>query len=391
MTRRRDNERGSILILTALSMVTLLGMVALVLDGSRMYEDRNRLSSAADAAVKSAALELRRSPSANLMAFANRELTLHGIDPGIATVTVSSPPSGGAFAGQSGYLEVSVSRTSPTVFASILGVVSLRSAVRAVAGSISSPYCLITTAPVGSTPPGLSIGNSTLSMPNCAVGVAGDLVGNNPNSTIVASAVTIGAGYCTGRCSNMGTVTVNAPPPPDPFEGQMAPISHGACTAAPATGVIPSGVCYTGLNVAGTRTLAAGTTYFTGPITFNNNATLTGSGVTLVLDNGASITGGQHNTVQLSAPVTGTYPGMVIYQPASNSNPTAFQNNSTVDLEGAVYMPSGDFSARNSFSSSANCTLFVVHTFTLENGNGALGNACSTYGGSPARSVSLAE
>lgn len=374
MMRERRNERGSILILTALSMVTLLGMVALVLDGSRMYEERNRLSAAADAAAKSAAFERRRNPSANLMAFANRELTLHGFDPTTTTVVVTSPPSSGAFVGRAGYLELTVSRPSSTIFATILGVLSMTSTVRAVAGTTSSPYCLITLAPVGSTPPGLSIGNSTLSMPNCAIGLAGDLVGNNPNSTIVASAVTIGAGYCTGRCGNMGTVTVNAPPPTDPFAGQLAPISHGACSSAPATGVIPSGVCYSSMSITGTRTIAPGTTYFT-----------------LVLDNGASITGGQHNTIQLSAPTAGTYPGVVIYQPASNSNPAAFQNNSTVDLDGAVYMPSSDFSARNSFSSSSDCTLFVVRTFTIDNGNGTLNNACTTFGSSPAQGISLAE
>lgn len=189
MMRERRNERGSILILTALSMVTLLGMVALVLDGSRMYEERNRLSAAADAAAKSAALERRRNPSANLMAFANRELTLHGFDPTTTTVVVTSPPSSGAFVGRAGYLELTVSRPSSTIFATILGVLSMTSTVRAVAGSTSGGYCLITLAPVGSTPPGLSIGNSTLSMPNCAIGLAGDLVGNNPNSTIVVSVV----------------------------------------------------------------------------------------------------------------------------------------------------------------------------------------------------------
>ena len=391
MTRERRTERGSILILTALSMVSLLGMIALVLDGSRIYEERNRLSSAADAAVRSAALERRRDPNANLMAFANRELALHSIDPATTSVVLSSPPTTGPFAGRSGYLEATVSRTSATMFASILGVVSMTSTVRAVAGTTSSPYCMITLAPVGSSRYGLSLGNSTLSMPTCAIGVAGDLEGHNPNSTIAASAVTIGAGYCTGSCSKMGTVTVNAPPPLDPFEGQMAAISHGACAAAPATGIIPSGACYSILNVTGTRTLAAGTTYFTGPITLGNNATLTGSGVTLVLDNGASIAGGNHNTVRLSAPTTGTYPGVVIYQPASNTNPTALQNNSTVDLDGAVYMPTADFSAQNSFSSTSDCTLFVVRTFSIDNGNGAMSNACTTFGGSPALSVSLAE
>ncbi|MEQ1731960.1 MAG: pilus assembly protein TadG-related protein, partial [Vicinamibacterales bacterium] len=139
LLRERRNERGSILILTALSMVTLLGMIALVLDGSRMYEERNRLSSAADAAAKSAAFERRRDPSANLMAFANRELTLHGIDPTAASIVMTSPPTTGPFTGRSGYIEATVTRTSPTVFAAIVNVTSMQMTVRAIAGSTSSP------------------------------------------------------------------------------------------------------------------------------------------------------------------------------------------------------------------------------------------------------------
>ena len=56
----RDSERGSILILTALSMTVLLGIAALSIDISFMYDKRNRLHAAADAAAKSGAFEVRR-------------------------------------------------------------------------------------------------------------------------------------------------------------------------------------------------------------------------------------------------------------------------------------------------------------------------------------------
>ncbi len=63
--RRRDarSEEGSILILTALSMVVLLGMVALAVDGSYMFTERNRMSAAADSGAISAALDTAATPA----------------------------------------------------------------------------------------------------------------------------------------------------------------------------------------------------------------------------------------------------------------------------------------------------------------------------------------
>jgi Flp pilus assembly protein TadG len=56
----RPRERGQILILTAISMTALIGMAGLSVDTSFMYDKRNRLSAATDAAAKTAALEVHR-------------------------------------------------------------------------------------------------------------------------------------------------------------------------------------------------------------------------------------------------------------------------------------------------------------------------------------------
>src|SRR5258705_11156599 len=55
---QRRNERGSIVIMTALSMLLLLLMVGLCLDVSRIYVVRAELQNAADAAALTAAKEL---------------------------------------------------------------------------------------------------------------------------------------------------------------------------------------------------------------------------------------------------------------------------------------------------------------------------------------------
>ena len=50
--RPRRGERGQVIVLTALSMTMLLGIAALSVDAAFMYDKRNRLYAAADAAAK---------------------------------------------------------------------------------------------------------------------------------------------------------------------------------------------------------------------------------------------------------------------------------------------------------------------------------------------------
>jgi hypothetical protein len=114
----------------------------------------------------------------------------------------------------------------------------------------------------------------------------------------------------------------------------------------------------------------------------------------MVLDNGGSLVANQNNLVTLVAPTAAsgaTYPGIALYQVASNTNPITFENSSMLNLTGALYAPSSDVSFRNGLDTSSDCVLFVVKSITIDNGNGALNNACATYAGSPLMTVSLAE
>lgn len=391
------SERGSILILTALSTVLLLGIAAFAVDASFMYAERNRMGAAADAAAKSAALEVfyGNDVQANLEAFADHDVALHNFSPsrlgGDADVTVFHPPVTGDHIGDDGYVEVTVARTTATYFATVLGWANLRPVARAVAGPGSGPNCLIT---LGTDPSGISIGAHThLNMPNCNIADAGTIACTNPGGQcwIDSANTAVSDDACSGPCDNMLPITYNAPPPIDPLAGKLAPISHGACGPAPTSGIIPSGVCYSGLDVTVDREFAPGTVYFNGPITFNSGRFLTGNGVTLVMDDGASLTASQNNTVRLVAPVSGTYPGIAYYQPASNPNPITFENGSRLDITGAMYAPTADVSMRNGLDSSSDCVLFVVKSLTVEGGDGALNNACSMYAGSPLMTVTLAE
>ena len=255
-------------------MIGLLGIVALVVDGSYMYTERNRMAAAADAGAKSAAYELFIGSGGNLQAYANREVKAHGFVPnpdGDASVLVETPPPDGRFAGQSGYVKVTVARTTATFFARVLGWLDLRPAASAVAGTSNNLNCIITLAPPGTPPQGLTLGQSTLTMPNCSVADGGDLVSDNPNAHIDAAGISIGATACIethgGRCSTIGTYVTSSPPPLDPFASTIASIpTLSGCTAAPSSGAVAAGgACYSSMDVNGTVTLGAGEVYSHGP------------------------------------------------------------------------------------------------------------------------------
>ena len=108
--RPSNRESGQILVLTAVTMIALLGIAALTLDASFMYDKRNRLHAAADAAAKSAAIEVLRNPAValtSLEAFADQQVAAHGFTPtrasGTTSVVVNHGPSSGPFAGNVGF------------------------------------------------------------------------------------------------------------------------------------------------------------------------------------------------------------------------------------------------------------------------------------------------
>src|SRR5262245_52767376 len=86
LSRALRDDRGQILLLTALATTALIGMAALTLDASLMYDTRNKLYSAADAAAKSGAIEVFRQGSAtitqaSLDAFADQAVQAQGFQP----------------------------------------------------------------------------------------------------------------------------------------------------------------------------------------------------------------------------------------------------------------------------------------------------------------------
>jgi hypothetical protein len=127
------------------------------------------------------------------------------------------------------------------------------------------------------------------------------------------------------------------------------------CVNANTSGPTLSPGCYNGLDFKDKDliTLSPGTYYVNGgELSFGSQANVTANGVTFVLtsknavSNPASIASLKMNggaDVRLTAPTTGPYPGLIIYQDRRAPNDSPHINGgSNASFDGAIYLPSQD-------------------------------------------------
>ncbi len=377
-------------------MVALLGVAALSLDASFMYDKRNRLHAAADAAAKSAAIEVIRNPSVSqgsLEAFADQQVVALGFSPsrlgGTTTVVINHGPASGPFAGDPYYVEAVVSEPTSTFFGKVLGWTSMTPGARAVAGAGNPSACVIVNED-------LTIGNTNLNLNGCGVAVGGDLYGNNPNSRITGIPTPpVGVtGTCiakkAGVCANMGNLVTGAPFPTDPLAGLPLPTDPGGCVAGVAATLSPG--CYSSIGPTVTN-LLPGDYYVTGTVDQGHNGSLTGTNVLIFLTGSGHLTAGNNSEIHLTAQTTGPYTGIAIFQDPLTTNSWDTGNNFLLDVAGAIYMPGTDVDFPNALTfGSTTCTMFVTKSLRIRNGNGLLKNSgcAGLFGGAAFLQASVA-
>ncbi|MGC2276815.1 MAG: pilus assembly protein TadG-related protein, partial [Candidatus Binatus sp.] len=118
------SARGQVMVLICVSLIALVGMVAVVSDFSFMQHQRNMMQTAADSAAMAGAEELNYG---DLVVAGKADAATNGYTDGTNNVTVSmnNPPSTGPNAANSGYVEAIVSEPAPTYFLRVLGVSSM--------------------------------------------------------------------------------------------------------------------------------------------------------------------------------------------------------------------------------------------------------------------------
>jgi hypothetical protein len=108
-------------------------------------------------------------------------------------------------------------------------------------------------------------------------------------------------------------------------------------------------------------------------LTFGSGTQKGGNGVFFYLENGATLTIDNGADVDLVAPSTGTYSGILFYQEASDTNELSIQGGSTAVINGAIYAPGATVYMSNGSGTTVTAEI-VAQSLTLA-GGGTLSSA----------------
>ncbi len=174
----------------------------------------------------------------------------------------------------------------------------------------------------------------------------------------------------------------------NPLSGLTAPAYSGApvseTLSGNSTATINPGV-YSQITVSGNASLTLNAGIYViagGGLSVSGNANVTGTGVMIYNTKSStgtygSITLSGNGTIKLTAPTTGAYAGMLIFQDVNNSKALTFSGNAMQGISGTIYALAAQLveSGNAQVGSSTNPLSIVVDTLTIS-GN-AIANALS--------------
>lgn len=388
------DESGSYVILSAMLMPVLVGAASLGTEvGWWLYKHKN-MQSAADSGAVSAA-----TAAGNLLAEANAITATYGYANAVnnVTLTVNQPPKTGSYASNLQAVEVILSQPQQRLLSSIFGPDPVLITARAVALQNSGTGCVL--ALNSAATPAVNVGGSNnLQLKGC--NLYSNSIGNpslNVSGSGMISANQVGVvGEISGAAGITATngIRTHVQPIADPY-ADVFPPSKPICSSAKIvvnangkTNSISPG-CYSGditVNAGATLNLEPGIYYLDGSnLSVAGNATVTGTGVTLVFTGSGSSWGtatiGSNAIIDLTAPSSGTMQGIVFYGDRNMPAGTAFNltGGGTQNFGGALYLPKANLSFSGGSGTTTSCTKVIADTITFS-GTSNLQVNCAALG-----------
>lgn len=408
---RRNGEAGQTLVFVALGMVLLGAALGLALDLGYMRLSKRRIQTAVDSAAIAGAAEINY---ADVTAAAKADAASNGFTDGVngVTVTVNSPPASGPNQGKQGYVEVLISKTQPTFFIRIVpgGATSSTVQARAVAYLGNAKGCVYTLEPspgaITMGTAGRRGGNVDMTAQNCAIIDNGDLTLFGRADSLSASAIGV-AGTVRNSRSRMT---------PAPQQGMISasdPLaflptqSPGGCdftntSINSGNPVLTQGVYCGGLMITGSAsvTFTPGLYVITAQggvnngLVINSSGTVTGNEVTFYNAAGsASVSITSSGTVSLTAPTSGNYAGILLFQDPANQSSATVDGGINPKFEGALYFPNVNSTLTiDDIGSAAAYTIVVAGSLDIRGNNNILNSDYSSLSnGSPIKDAVLVE
>ncbi len=404
VSRRLGTESGqAVLVMVALSLPILLGFTGFALDVGTLFRAKRLAQTAADSAAIGGASRLKYSTAPDVTTAAQADAVLNGMTNGQggSTVTVNRPPLSGPHQCSSdtncnSYVEVITAQSSPTFFMKVFGWDPVTVGARAVATQGSGQGCIVALGTSGTT--FSNSGNTTLSASQCGISVNSpdpSAMSVNGNVTINVGTIGVVGGYSQagGSASISPTPSTGVAPVSNPLGFLTPPTcsATGSSSTSGGTTTFQPGnyTSTTTINGTSNNVFASGVYCFSGNLKISGNPTISGTGVTFYFSGSASLnmTGG--GTVSLSAPTSGTYNGILIYQNPSDTSSISLGGNSGGTIAGVVYAPG----AAIDFQGTSGATFYVaIVTKSISiGGTPNVQNYATLNGQSPITAAALVE
>jgi hypothetical protein len=289
-----------------------------------------------------------------------------------------------------------VSEQIPQLFSIVTGNTTATLTARSIVGYIppTNGGCIYVISPTGTA--FTTNGNTGLTT-GCGIWVnsnsstAIDMSGGNTSIAVTNpdASVNIGGNY---KCatSNPNCITpapnLNATSAGDPLAGLDAP-TDGSCTSIPSGKNItlnPGTYCSAvNLNGGDSLTMNAGNYIFKGGtscgLSASGNASISGNGVMMYFEDSCNISLTGNGNINLSAPTTGMYQGVLMFQSRTDSTTSLLSGGANQVLNGVVYFPDAllHYSGGTASSISAGGTTIIASNLALD-GNSYILNAGSS-------------
>jgi len=362
------SKHGNIAIITALVAPVLVGFCGFGAETGYWYFRQRGIQAAADIGAYNATMALRAGGSTTTVtSVATTDSANNGWAQARGTITVNTPPTSGPNQNTRS-VEVILTENEPRFFTALFSSTPVTVRSRAVATyTIQAPACMLGL-DKQATNAVQFWGNADANFESCNIisdSIASNAFSVGGSARVTAPCVdTVGGDVvqATLVLTSCSTVTTNSPYVPDPYANVSSPPVSGSCAGGPSGGVLSPGRFCVGLTFQGSVTLQPGVYVIDGgSLKFNANAVVNGTGVTFYLTNGATLDMNGSAQVNLTAPTSGPYSGLVFY--GDRTQPTAvnkINGNASSQITGAIYFPSQEVDFLGNFSGANGCTQVVA-------------------------------
>jgi hypothetical protein len=363
----KKGERGQAIILVVFSIIGLIGMTALAIDGGNALIDRRRTETAASAAALTGALARIEGGDWRSAALASANANGYNNDGVSNIIEMNTPPLSGPYAGNSEYIEVIITSHLSTYFGPVIGVPLVTNVARAVTqtkpsayGEMFEGYAIVSLAPHSDCAEEKKKSfwihsEATLSLAGGGIFVNSDntecafkQMGSGSVRMQDTSPIVVVGGEDIQKAELLTPypIQTGAVPIPYPPAIQMPKVGCGSkiATVDPLTKTSMTPGAWDGdedFPPEGVTHLEPGTYCIQGDVIIKGGSQLEGKGVLLILEDGNFLAGGDA-TVWLTAPQHGKEKGLLIYMPITNKGRIALNGNVDSRFRGSILAPSAD-------------------------------------------------